>query len=219
VALDARGHGAGLRSRRFRLVDCRDDAVAVVDALGLERVLLVGYSMGGAVAELVCQARPELVRGLVLCATQTAFPRHGLQKLTYPMLYAVSPLAGLAPPRVRDRILSRSESQDGSALQRWAGTQLRRNDVRTMLQAPLVLSRFDASAWISHLPMPASVIVTARDGVVPPDRQRDLAARLADATRYEIDGTHGVFVERASAFADVVVRACVDVHARSIAVA
>src|SRR4249919_2728736 len=37
VALDHRGHGRGIRSNRFRLADCADDAVALADVLGIDR--------------------------------------------------------------------------------------------------------------------------------------------------------------------------------------
>ncbi len=54
VAIDHRGHGRGIRSRRrFRLEDCADDAVALADALGIDRFVPVGYSMGGPVAQLI----------------------------------------------------------------------------------------------------------------------------------------------------------------------
>ncbi|HRE00655.1 MAG TPA: alpha/beta fold hydrolase, partial [Ilumatobacteraceae bacterium] len=54
VAIDHRGHGRGIRSRRaFRLADCADDAVALADELGIERFIPIGYSMGGPIAQLV----------------------------------------------------------------------------------------------------------------------------------------------------------------------
>ncbi|MFZ4812508.1 MAG: alpha/beta fold hydrolase, partial [Ilumatobacteraceae bacterium] len=38
IALDHRGHGRGIRSRKtFRLEDCADDAIAVCDVLGIDR--------------------------------------------------------------------------------------------------------------------------------------------------------------------------------------
>src|SRR5882724_7638081 len=47
VAIDHRGHGRGMRSwRRFRLADCADDAAALLDVLGIEHAIAVGYSMG-----------------------------------------------------------------------------------------------------------------------------------------------------------------------------
>src|SRR5918997_1761296 len=65
VAIDHRGHGRGIRSSRFRLEDCADDAAALLDAFDVERVIPVGYSMGGPIAQLVWHRQPDRVEGLV----------------------------------------------------------------------------------------------------------------------------------------------------------
>src|SRR5207237_10480362 len=70
LAIDQRGHGRGIRvGTRFGLEDCADDVVALADALGIERVIPVGYSMGGPVAQLVWRHHRDRVAGMVLCAT------------------------------------------------------------------------------------------------------------------------------------------------------
>src|SRR5947209_14730309 len=54
LAIDHRGHGRGLRPIvPFRLADCAADAAAVLRQLDLAPALAVGYSMGGAIAQLV----------------------------------------------------------------------------------------------------------------------------------------------------------------------
>lgn len=67
VAFDARGHGG---SERFPGHVSRDanvaDAVAVIEALRLAPVVVVGQSFGGQTALLLAAARPDLVRGLVV---------------------------------------------------------------------------------------------------------------------------------------------------------
>ena len=57
----------------FRLEDCADDVAALLDVVGVDRLIAVGYSMGGAVAQLLWRRHPERVRGLVLCATAAQF--------------------------------------------------------------------------------------------------------------------------------------------------
>jgi pimeloyl-ACP methyl ester carboxylesterase len=75
VAMDVRGHGRGIVvvGRRFRLADCADDAAALASALGIERFVAVGYSMGGPIAKLLWRRHPARVSGLVLCATAPRF--------------------------------------------------------------------------------------------------------------------------------------------------
>ena len=67
VAFDQRGQGASERrpgdvSRSAYVMD----VVAVIEALGLEDVVLVGQSLGGHTAMLTAAAHPELVRALVM---------------------------------------------------------------------------------------------------------------------------------------------------------
>src|ERR671917_259355 len=70
IALDHRGHGRGLRTYAdFRLTDCADDAVAVLEHLGAGPAVAVGYSMGGPLALLAARRHPGPVSGIVLCAT------------------------------------------------------------------------------------------------------------------------------------------------------
>src|SRR3954468_10514681 len=70
LAVDHRGHGRGIRSRRrVRLSHCADDVAALAAELGVTRLIAVGYSMGGPIAQLLWHRHRDLVEGLVLCAT------------------------------------------------------------------------------------------------------------------------------------------------------
>ncbi|HYD08770.1 MAG TPA: alpha/beta hydrolase, partial [Acidimicrobiales bacterium] len=81
VALDHRGHGRGIRTlRRFRMRDCADDAAALLDVLDVPSAIVVGYSMGGAVAQLLWRRHPSKVDGLVLCATAPVFAESDREK-------------------------------------------------------------------------------------------------------------------------------------------
>ena len=78
LAMDMRGHGRGIRPRPFfRLEDCADDAIALADALGIEQIIPIGYSMGGTVAQLIAHREPARVSGVVLCATAKTFKSQG----------------------------------------------------------------------------------------------------------------------------------------------
>ncbi len=74
-ALDLRGHGDSGRAGAYSLEAMRDDVLAFLDALGLDRVDLVGHSMGGAVACLLAQAAPQRIGRLVLEEIPALYPR------------------------------------------------------------------------------------------------------------------------------------------------
>ncbi|WP_328953294.1 alpha/beta fold hydrolase [Kitasatospora purpeofusca] len=78
-ALDLRGHGDSGRPGRYSLEEMRDDVLALLDAHGLDRVDLVGHSMGGVVAYLVAQERPGRVGRLVLEDVPAPRPRPASQ--------------------------------------------------------------------------------------------------------------------------------------------
>src|SRR5437763_277243 len=70
LAIDHRGHGRGLRPLvPFRLTDCAADAAAALRALDAAPALVVGYSMGGAIAQLVGRDHPDVASGIVLRGT------------------------------------------------------------------------------------------------------------------------------------------------------
>ncbi|WP_347147213.1 alpha/beta fold hydrolase [Streptomyces sp. W1SF4] len=74
-ALDLRGHGRSEWAGAYSLELMRDDVLGFLDAVGLDRVDLVGHSMGGVVAFLVAQHSPWRVVRLVLEDVPAPLPR------------------------------------------------------------------------------------------------------------------------------------------------
>ncbi|MCX5403259.1 alpha/beta fold hydrolase [Streptomyces sp. NBC_00335] len=74
-ALDLRGHGASAWPSAYSLPLMRDDVLGFLDALGLDRVDLVGHSMGGVVAYLAAAAQPHRISRLVLEDAPAPLPR------------------------------------------------------------------------------------------------------------------------------------------------
>ncbi len=66
VAVDLAGHGdSGLGREAWTMAAFGDDVAAVVERLGLRRVILIGHSMGGDVIVEAARRLPSRVRGLV----------------------------------------------------------------------------------------------------------------------------------------------------------
>jgi 3-oxoadipate enol-lactonase len=74
-ALDLRGHGRSDWPGEYSLELMRDDVLGFLDALGLDRVDLVGHSMGGIVAYLFAEDHPQRVDRLVLEDVPVPRPR------------------------------------------------------------------------------------------------------------------------------------------------
>ena len=176
LAMDLRGHGRGLRSSApFRLADCADDAAGVLAALGTGPALVVGYSMGGPVTQLLTRRHPQSVRGFVLCATALDWsdPR---QKAFWRTMGLLRLVLGLFPQgswRTGMR-LAGAPSRESD----WVASELSRGSARDLAEAGRELSRFDSSGWAGELAQPRSVVVMTRDRLVPPRKQCRLAAAL-----------------------------------------
>jgi 3-oxoadipate enol-lactonase len=75
-AFDLRGHGDSDRPGDYSHLLMADDVCAALDALGLGKVVLVGHSLGGAVAYHVAATRPDLVALLVAEDVCPPYPRN-----------------------------------------------------------------------------------------------------------------------------------------------
>jgi 3-oxoadipate enol-lactonase len=215
LAFDHRGHGEGLRSRRpFRLSDCADDVVAMADVLGIDRIIPVGYSMGGAVAQYVWRRHPRRVSGIVLCATATTFNGSATEQVNFLTLGGLAALARLTPPALRRSIVDRYRRDRHADWAQWARDQTARADWRAVLEAGAALGRFHSDSWITGLDVPAAVVVTTHDSTVPVSRQRLLAELLPDAVVFGVDADHDAVVA-APEFAATLVAAIDSVVARA----
>jgi pimeloyl-ACP methyl ester carboxylesterase len=72
VAFDNRGVGASGGATPTTIEEMARDAVAVIGALGFSKVDLLGFSLGGFVAQAIVQQRPDLVRKIILAGTGPA---------------------------------------------------------------------------------------------------------------------------------------------------
>jgi 3-oxoadipate enol-lactonase len=215
LAMDHRGHGRGIRSwRPFRLEDCADDVAALAEELGVERLIPVGYSMGGPIAQLTWRRHPDLVAGLVLCATARGFSRRTFaNRAFFASLLGLSVAARVTPAPVRRQVAESVIRRRiaGAPIADWGLAELQRNDPATVLQAGWAIGRFRSHDWISKVDVPTAVVVTTNDQVVAPRRQLALAAAIPGAKTYPIAADHGACVTDAGVFVPALTRACLDV--------
>jgi 3-oxoadipate enol-lactonase len=210
VAMDHRGHGRGIRTRLpFRLEYCADDAAAVIRQLDLGEVTAVGYSMGGPIAQLLWRRHPEVVGGLVLCATAARFPVRQFNGPLAALAAGAVTALSLVPPPVRRAGMTYATARwtaSGNAAD-WASEEWSRSDPTALLQAGLALSRYDSTSWIGEIDVPTAVVVTERDTTVVPSRQRAMAAAIARARIFSVQGDHRACVDDRS-FTPVLRQAC-----------
>ena len=193
IAMDLRGHGRGMRSAEpFSLEDCADDAAALLVQLGAGQVIAVGYSMGGPVALLLARRHPGQVSPLDMQATALEWRRTARERMVWRLLSALELGIWLgAGASFVERVL-RQAAEDAPELidyQPWLAAEFRRGLGREMAAAGRALSRYDAQALAGELGLPTAMLITTRDRLVRPAKQRKLAEAL-HAHVIEIDADH-----------------------------
>jgi pimeloyl-ACP methyl ester carboxylesterase len=190
IMVDHRGHGlSALGDIRFDVADDADDLAGVLDALGVGEVDVVGYSMGGVIAQALAMRHPGRVRKMVLIATFAthsegyrlarrvgAFLARGWERLT-----------GFGTPEVRSGyLIAKGAVRPEHA--RWIWRETSRRDLESGAQASFALLRFDSRDWVGRLDVETLVVVAQNDMLVPPHWQQELAEAIPGVRTVEIEG-------------------------------
>lgn len=197
IAYDVPGTGRSTRTWRPRTMrEHARIAVGVLDALGIGRTDVLGYSWGGALAQELARRAPERVRRLVLCATSTGAislpPKPAaLLALSTPLRYYHPALAELITPWIaggrtsRDAKILRDQarlrtlsppSPLGYLFQTWAA------------------GTWTSLPWLHRLTQPTLVIAGDDDPVIPLANARLLARLIPDAHLHVIRGAGHLFL-------------------------
>jgi len=207
IMADHRSHGLSpVVSERFEVEDLADDIVGVLDALGLGRVAVVGYSMGGAVAQTIANRHPGRVSKLVLIAAFAAHtgPVGWLRRIGALVTRAWERLTGTGTPEVRSTYLLKVGAVQRKHA-RWLWEETHRRNPDAGAEASLALLRFDSSEWVGRLEVETLVVIPTRDQLVPPRWQYDLAGLIPEARVVEIpDARHEVVWTHPDRVADAI---------------
>lgn len=190
IMIDHRGHGlSAIGDTRFEVEDAADDIAGVLDSLDIGQVDVVGYSMGGAIAQALTRRHPGRVRKLVLMAT---FASHSggyrrSRRIGAFLARAWERLTGVGTPELRSGyLIVRGAVQPAHA--RWVWQETQRRNVESGAQATFALLRFDSRDWVGKLGVPTLVVVPTVDLLVPPRWQYELAAAIPHAQLVEVAG-------------------------------
>ena len=189
----------------------------MLDELGVERAMVAGYSMGGAVAQLMWRQHPERVAGLVLCSTARNYRGASRERLFFPVLTAaMHPLSGsrLDPRRADGRDAA------GAPVRRQLATRppgaRRSSGAPAPGRCPEVLGdlgRFNSASWIGGVDVPTSVVVTASRPHLP-GRRRAPCRAIDDAVAHDAPGGHASIVLDHARWTPVFLEAVADVTGR-----
>lgn len=218
LTYDNRGMGLSRTSAHaFSIADLASDALAVLDAAGVERAHVYGASMGGLVVQELAHRAPDRVQSIVLGCTGAPDgnheppPRPGLLAHVFPRWLLmrlfkrafVRAMYGGNPPaqRVREdlRIIASTHAPT------WVIDQ--------QCQA---IAWYESHSWLPTLRTPALVLHGTADRVVPFASGQDLAANIQGAQFVALPGAgHNYLTECQELANDAVLKFLAAVEAQS----
>lgn len=203
IAFDNRDAGRSSRaSAPYSMRQMAQDALGLLDHLGVERADVFGMSMGGMIAQELTLHAPQRVGRLVLGGTMAGGPR-----------------AVMAGPQLIQQWLSLSSLPLEQAIENglrmlYSDAFIEENRERLMQRAmenmelmskPDALQRqimavigFNVHDRLEEIEAPALVLTGTDDKIVPADNSRILAEKLRQSRLVEFESAgHGFLVERA----------------------
>jgi pimeloyl-ACP methyl ester carboxylesterase len=187
--------GGDTSSVPYGLPDLATDTIGLLDALGLDRVHLVGASMGGMIAQLVAVRAPERVRSLTSIMSTTGAPGVGAPaEVALPVLLAPAATdRESAIQRVIDtyRVIGSPGFEfDEAALRERAGLAFDRahNPAGVARQLAAIVTTHDRTPDLAKVSVPTLVIHGAQDTLVDVSGGRATAAAIPDAELLVVDG-------------------------------
>lgn len=198
AAWDARGYGdsddhpGALQFEYFS-----GDVLRVIEHFAVEKIHLVGLSMGGRIARNVAIRWPERLRSLTLVSTSPGFDAMPAEEVKR----FVTERSTRSPENVRKLLGSRARPEAFDVL--WESvTQTRDDSYRKTLEASVAQDR---GAPIETIRVPTLVVAGDEDTVYPPGMAREVARRIPGAELTLIKGAgHLVNLERPGRFNEVV---------------
>jgi pimeloyl-ACP methyl ester carboxylesterase len=215
IAFNNRGVGGSKGTTPDTIDDMATDAVAFIRALGLKKTDLLGFSLGGFIAQVIAQKHPDLVRKVILAGTSAA-GGEGISNVGAVLQNAVA--RATAEKKHPKQSLFFTQSQDGQKaaaefLQRLASRQQDRDLPAT--QETIVAQVTAITKW-GMAPKPASLesiqhpVLVANgdtDVMVPSINSVELARKLPNSELSIFpDAGHGAIFQYHSAFLDQTLR-------------
>jgi pimeloyl-ACP methyl ester carboxylesterase len=212
VIFNNRGVGGSGGQTPVSVADMAEDAIAFIEALGFAQVDLFGFSLGGFIAQVIAQTRPELVRKIVLAGTgpaggagignvgavlQDAFQRAGAER-KHPkhfLFFSSSRQGQKAADAFLERLGTRQADRDTAVSDQTVQAQLAA--IAEWGQAP------SSSERLEQIQHPVLIANGDADVMVPTANSIALFVALPDAKLSIFpDSGHGGIFQYADSFVD-----------------
>jgi len=194
----------GARGNAASLADEAASVMWVIDQLGLERPTVLGVSYGAAVALELAVESPGRVGSLVLSGGETRFRQRRSAAFLQHVLERY-PLPSDAPFVNQFFNVLHGAKPEPGPIPDWIVRHCWETPQRLMADRLKFLLNFDVSDRLWRIDAPTLVLAGARDVVVTPDRQEDLARSIIESRFETIEGAgHVGFLTHRRAFRNAI---------------
>jgi 3-oxoadipate enol-lactonase len=204
IALDNRGSGRSDKPfSEYTLEQMADDALAVLDAAGVERAHVVGASMGGAIAMLLALRAPQRVSSLVLVCTAGRHHTWRKELLESWATTATEQGIGTSARQAARWVIGPRSFRRMMPVFGWLGPLgLGRPAHAFAAQVRAILAHADTTAaMLGEITAPALVVVGNQDILTPRGDSEELVEELPNSELVIISGAaHGLMIEHATTF-------------------
>ena len=197
IIIDLPGHGRSVLNEPYSLDLAAEAIIRVIRATELDRPVVVGHSMGGAIALLAARSAPTLIShvGILASSAQWVKPRSAVTLAAAP--YVMAPRSPFVVRR-QHREAAQTPSEAGRVVWEYAARPPR----KLLEESARALRTFDATDWDSSQLPPMTWVVTSQDGVIDPDHQR-WSAEVFGATIIEVESEHSIVLDRPQRVASI----------------
>ena len=212
LAVDLRGHGGSDRDPRQRYDTSvfADDLGKAIASFALERVILIGHSLGAGVAIRYAAANPDRVAALVIIDFGPELTQAGVDEVM--RAFAETPRSFASTEQYAQWLIERRPFGDPKLLRQFARCTLRQTLEGTwepkadpMLDVALLLDRFvakdarycDPQMWLEldRIKCPVLIVRGMGSGVFPYDMPARMAERLRAAQATIAGAGHSVMLD------------------------
>lgn len=187
VVVDLPGHGRSSLLQPFTFELAADAVASAITAEGLERPVLVGHSMGGAVALTAAHRMgADALSALTLIASAAYWVKPRLWAVLAAAPYVLAPAS---PVTLRRQFREMRATPTSATRVVWEYAA--RPSRHLLDETAAALRRFDARPWCENGMPPTTWVVTTRDGVIDARHQR-ASGRAMGATIVELIAEHSV---------------------------
>lgn len=179
LTFDARGHGESSKPPGpYSIEMMAEDLYQLLVAEGVERVAVVGLSMGGNIAQAMAVTHPEMVQALVLADTTAWYgpeaERNWEQRAKDVEARGLAAIVEVQLGRWLSEGYRAAHPEVAARLANW----LVANDIASYTASQRALGRVDLRAQVERISCPTLIIVGEDDPATPPDMARDLNRRI-----------------------------------------